>query len=145
MRHDGEVPQPTHGGGRAILNQQPDAEKNLDPQCGQRQQRQRPPDKEIVAENPAQTADRVERQRRVVVADKAVGRRVEPLTTGCGVLKIGVPGLGRPDLDQEMRPPYRPGQEIDRGKRQHQQVERTSDPVAVDKRHAVRRQHCNFH
>ena len=102
------------------------------------QQRQRAPDIDRVAEQTAEPADQIVGERRVVIGDEALGRRVQPTPPHRGVDVIGIPALVAPDLQRQECAPYRPDQKQrrQRGNRPHQ---------SRDKPHRCGRKRSSLH
>ena len=77
-RHDGDEPQPADRRARAPPPPSCRTTRAISaPSPSVDRERHHPADVERIAEDPAEPAERVERQRRVVVDDQRVGRRIE--------------------------------------------------------------------
>ena len=52
---------------------------------------------------------------------------VEPVSGRRRILQIGIPAFGRPDLNQELRPPDRPGEKIGRKRGEKNDIDEASN------------------
>ena len=103
--------------------------------CGNRQH---PADVKCIAEHLREAADHVERQRRIIVDDQRIGRRIERRRAHGSVGKIGVPAFVLRDLDGKAGAPQRPNHEISGKQREQRDLSIDSEPAPRRARHRAR-------
>src|SRR5258708_6305721 len=137
-RHDGHEPQATYRGPGAAGAELPDHRCDQPTEGDHSDERERPPYVKRIAENLRKPADHIEGERRVVVDDERVGRRVERGRAHGGVGVIGVPALILGDLDRKADAPKRPHHEIDGEHREKRDLRTSIDAPQCALRHEAR-------